>query len=91
MHQSLATTRELEVENQKLRKTIEEYRQEFADVKSQEVTINRLKDRVKQLEDSQEDLVAARVRERERQVRRHIHMKNKQTKKKNNKKTTSGE
>eukprot|EP00053_Salpingoeca_punica_P016324 m.153539 g.153539 ORF g.153539 m.153539 type:complete len:665 (+) comp16942_c0_seq1:248-2242(+) len=61
-------SRELVLENQKLKQTIEEYRSEFSDVKNQEVTINLLKDKIKEYEEKTADIVETKVKEKERQM-----------------------
>eukprot|EP00047_Mylnosiga_fluctuans_P021623 m.107027 g.107027 ORF g.107027 m.107027 type:complete len:649 (+) comp8964_c0_seq1:1835-3781(+) len=66
----MAASKELELTNQRLMHTIEEYRTEFADLKNQDVTIARLKDELKKYEDKMEDSVQQRVREKERQLLR---------------------
>lgn len=61
---------QVEVENQKLRQTLEEYHAEFAEIKSQEATISRLEKKLKEAEEKTEEAVAARVKEKERQAQK---------------------
>jgi len=61
---------DLEVENQKLRETLEEYNHEFADVKNQEVTIKQLREKIKDLEDKTESTIQQRLKEKEKELQR---------------------
>ncbi|CAF1484562.1 unnamed protein product, partial [Adineta steineri] len=61
---------DLEVENQKLRETLDEYNHEFADVKNQEVTIKQLREKIKDLEDKTESTIQQRVKEKEKELQR---------------------
>ncbi|CAF3789921.1 unnamed protein product, partial [Adineta steineri] len=61
---------DLEVENQKLRETLDEYNHEFADVKNQEVTIKQLREKIKDLEDRTESNIQQRVKEKEKELQR---------------------
>jgi homeobox protein cut-like len=63
-------SQDLEVENKKLRETLDEYNVEFAEVKNQEVTIKALKDKIKDLEDKSEQLVQSKLKEREKELQR---------------------
>lgn len=62
----------MEIENQKLRQTIEEYHQEFAEMKNQEVTIKRLKEELAELKDDVDQTVQVsgigKVRERRKEA-----------------------
>ena len=53
----IAKLQELELENAELRKTLGDYNEEFAEVKNQEATVNRLRKEIKSLEKSLEDEV----------------------------------
>jgi len=64
-----ARAKELEFENQKLQQQLSEYKQEHADLQNQEVTIAKLKDRVKQLESYTDDIASERARAKETEVR----------------------
>jgi homeobox protein cut-like len=61
---------DLEVENQKLRETLDEYNHEFADVKNQEVTIKQLREKIKDLEDKTESTIQQRIKEKEKELQR---------------------
>ncbi|CAF1667360.1 unnamed protein product [Rotaria magnacalcarata] len=61
---------DLEVENQKLRETLAEYNNEFADVKNQEVTIKQLREKIKDLEDKTESAIQQRIKEKEKELQR---------------------
>ncbi|CAF4957323.1 unnamed protein product, partial [Rotaria socialis] len=61
---------DLEVENQKLRETLAEYNNEFADVKNQEVTIKQLREKIKDLEDKTESTIQQRIKEKEKELQR---------------------
>lgn len=61
---------ELELENNQLRDTLNEYNNEFAQVKNQEVTIKSLKEKVRSLEEEMESKVCNQLKERERQLER---------------------
>lgn len=45
-----------EIEVKQLRETLQEYNSEFAHVKNQEVTIQKLKDQIKDMEDRMEEM-----------------------------------
>ncbi|XP_046840802.1 protein CASP-like [Xenia sp. Carnegie-2017] len=57
-----------EIENKKLRDTLSEYNNEFAEVKNQEVTINRLREKLKEYEDKIEETAQLRVQEKEKEM-----------------------
>ncbi|CAF1530145.1 unnamed protein product, partial [Adineta ricciae] len=67
---------DLEVENQKLRETLAEYNNEFADVKNQdrnvtvEVTIKQLREKIKDLEDKTESTIQQRVKDKDKELQR---------------------
>lgn len=61
---------DLEIENKQLRETLEEYNQEFAEVKNQEVTIKNLRDKLKEYEDRMEANAQARAKEKEKELQR---------------------
>ncbi|XP_072044688.1 protein CASP-like isoform X2 [Amphiura filiformis] len=69
---------DLEIENQKLRETLDEYNQEFAEVKNQEVTIKNLRDKVKEYEDKMEAVAEARAKEKEKELQRSFANKERQ-------------
>ncbi len=58
MQQRLQQTQDHEIEVKQLRETLQEYNKEFAQVKNQEVTIQKLRDQLKNLEDEIEDRAA---------------------------------
>lgn len=66
----MQSAQELEIENTKLKETIREYREEFADVRNQEVTIKQLREKLQELEGSFDKAVNTKVQERERQLAR---------------------
>jgi homeobox protein cut-like len=68
LQQKLERAQDCEIENKQLRETLEEYNSEFAHVKNQEVTINRLKEQLKQLELRMEQSVEERVKRREAEL-----------------------
>jgi homeobox protein cut-like len=68
VQQRLQSAGDHEVQNSKLRETLEEYKSEFAQVKSQEVTINRLREKLKEMEQDQEGKMAARAIEQEAEI-----------------------
>jgi homeobox protein cut-like len=51
-----------------LKKTLEEYHAEFAHVKNQEVTVSRLKDKLKEYEDKEEQTAMAKIKEKENEL-----------------------
>ncbi|XP_022109689.1 protein CASP-like isoform X2 [Acanthaster planci] len=61
---------DLEVENQKLRETLEEYNLEFAEVKNQEVTIKNLKEKLREYEERMESAAQSRAKEKEKELQR---------------------
>lgn len=61
---------DLEIENKQLRDTLDDYNNEFAQVKNQEVTIKMLKDKIKELEDKSEQLVQQRIKDKEKELQR---------------------
>ncbi|CAH3149796.1 unnamed protein product [Porites lobata] len=68
--QKVAKLQDYEIENKQLRETLEEYNTEFAEVKNQEVTINRLKEKLREYEEKIEDRVQARVKEKEKDIQK---------------------
>ncbi|KAL9980107.1 hypothetical protein ACROYT_G008650 [Oculina patagonica] len=68
--QKVSKLQDYEIENKQLRETLEEYNTEFAEVKNQEVTINRLKEKLREYEDKMEDRVQARVKEKEKDMQK---------------------
>ncbi|XP_041456465.1 homeobox protein cut-like 1 isoform X1 [Lytechinus variegatus] len=69
---------DLEIENQKLRETLEEYNKEFAEVKNQEVTIKNLQTKLKEYEERSESVAQARADEKEKELHRDFAEKEKQ-------------
>ena len=61
----LDKTKDLEIENQKLRDTLAEYNTEFAEVKNQEVTLQKLKDKLKAYEEQGEEKLKSLLEEKE--------------------------
>ena len=59
--QKLMQSQDHEIEVKQLRETLQEYNSEFAHVKNQEVTIQKLKDQVKDMEDKMEEMTVVRV------------------------------
>jgi len=59
---------DLEIENQKLRETLDEYNHEFAEVKNQEVTIKQLREKLKEHEERVEATAQTRAKEKEREL-----------------------
>ncbi|XP_068748257.1 protein CASP-like isoform X1 [Montipora capricornis] len=68
--QKVSKLQDYEIENKQLKETLEEYNTEFAEVKNQEVTINRLKEKLREFEDKMEDRVQARVKEKEKDIQK---------------------
>ncbi|CAB4004953.1 homeobox cut-like 1 isoform X1 [Paramuricea clavata] len=62
--------KDFEIENKKLRETLNEYNTEFAEVKNQEVTINRLREKVREYEDKIEDTAKIRVKDKEKELQK---------------------
>ncbi|UJR22316.1 hypothetical protein I4U23_025378 [Adineta vaga] len=69
---------DLEVENQKLRETLDEYNHEFADVKNQEVTIKQLREKIKDLEEKTESTLQQRIKDKEKELQRSFGEKERQ-------------
>jgi hypothetical protein len=67
-----ASARDLAAENAALKATLDEYRRDFSELTSQDVTVARLRERIAQLEGAHETSVAAAVAERERVLRRDV-------------------
>eukprot|EP01135_Chromosphaera_perkinsii_P003915 Nk52_evm16s262 gene=Nk52_evmTU16s262 len=63
----IARFHELEMENTELRATLGEYNKEFADVKNQEATVNKLKRELKEMKDSIEEQAQMKI-ENEREL-----------------------
>uniref|UniRef100_A0AAY4ABB3 Homeobox protein cut-like n=1 Tax=Denticeps clupeoides TaxID=299321 RepID=A0AAY4ABB3_9TELE len=57
-----------EMENQKLRETLEDYNKEFAEVKNQEVTIKALKDKIRDYEQTLKNQAESLAQEKEQQL-----------------------
>ncbi|XP_033111582.1 homeobox protein cut-like 1 isoform X1 [Anneissia japonica] len=74
----LQKAQDLEIENQKLRETLEEYNHEFAEVKNQEVTIKNLKEKLKEYEGKIEATAQARAKEKEKELQREFADKERQ-------------
>ncbi|XP_064392801.1 protein CASP-like [Halichondria panicea] len=62
--QKLMQSQDHEIEVKQLRETLQEYNSEFAHVKNQEVTIQKLRDTIKEMEDRLEEMTAVRVSEK---------------------------
>ncbi|XP_033627656.1 homeobox protein cut-like 2 isoform X2 [Asterias rubens] len=69
---------DLEVENQKLRETLDEYNQEFAEVKNQEVTIKNLREKLRDYEERLETTAQSRAKEKEKELQREFIEKERQ-------------
>lgn len=65
----------LELENKKLKGQIEEFQNEFREIKNQEVTIRRLEDKIKDYEIQMNVLVQKQVEEATEQVKKTIDAK----------------
>jgi homeobox protein cut-like len=61
---------DIEIENKQLRETLDEYNNEFKDVKNQEVTIKLLKEKLKDMESSGETQLQQRIKEKEKEMQR---------------------
>ncbi|XP_028400316.1 protein CASP-like [Dendronephthya gigantea] len=68
--QKVSKFHDYEVENKKLRETLNEYNTEFAEVKNQEVTINRLREKIREYEDKIEETAKLRVKEKEKELQK---------------------
>eukprot|EP00731_Ephydatia_muelleri_P023124 Em0015g707a len=66
--QKLMTAQDLEIENKQLRETLNEYNSEFAHVKNQEVTIVRLREQVKDLEEKMQQSITVSLSEKEAEL-----------------------
>ncbi|KAK3736333.1 hypothetical protein QZH41_020805 [Actinostola sp. cb2023] len=78
IHQQKASKiQDYEIENKKLRETLEEYNTEFAEVKNQEVTLNKLKEKIKEYDEKLEERVLSKVKEREKELQREFAEKEK--------------
>ncbi|XP_012558944.1 protein CASP-like isoform X1 [Hydra vulgaris] len=66
MKKQLDKAKDLELENQQLRTTLEEYNTEFADVKNQEITLNKLKEKLKKYEEQTDEKLKALLDEKEK-------------------------
>ncbi|XP_057294347.1 protein CASP-like [Hydractinia symbiolongicarpus] len=64
----LDKAKDLELENQKLRETLDEYHSEFAEVKNQEVTLNKLKEKIKEYEEEAEKKLKTMLEEKEKEL-----------------------
>ena len=62
--------KDLEIENKQLKNTLDEYHEEFAQVKNQEVTIKGLKDKIKEIESASEQQIQQRLKEKEKELQR---------------------
>ncbi|XP_077862726.1 homeobox protein cut-like 1 [Saccoglossus kowalevskii] len=77
LQKKMQRAQDLEIENQKLRETLNEYNNEFAEVKNQEVTIKTLKEKLKEYEDKMEAVAQARAKEKEKELQREFAEKEK--------------
>ena len=59
--QKLMQSQDHEIEVKQLRETLQEYNSEFAHVKNQEVTIQKLKDQIKDMEDRMEEITVVSI------------------------------
>nr|XP_006812774.1 PREDICTED: protein CASP isoform X2 [Saccoglossus kowalevskii] len=78
LQKKMQRAQDLEIENQKLRETLNEYNNEFAEVKNQEVTIKTLKEKLKEYEDKMEAVAQARAKEKEKELQREFAEKERQ-------------
>lgn len=61
---------DLELENKMLKDTLDDFKLEFSQVKNQEPTIKLLKDRIKELEEKADIQIAAKLKEREKELQK---------------------
>jgi len=66
----LEKSKDVDLENQKLRETLDEYHSEFAEVKNQEVTLNKLKDKLKEYEEDSEKKLENLLKEKEQEIQK---------------------
>jgi len=59
---------ELEEENRRLQKELEEFHKEFQEIQNQEVTVRRLEERLREYETEMDELVASKIAAREREL-----------------------
>lgn len=59
---------ELEAENRRLHKELEEFHKEFQEIQNQEVTVRRLEERLREYESKMDELVAEKVKSQEREL-----------------------
>ncbi|XP_070572082.1 homeobox protein cut-like 1 isoform X1 [Ptychodera flava] len=78
LQKKVQRAQDLEVENQKLRETLDEYNHEFAEVKNQEVTIKTLKEKLKEFEEKMEAVAQSRAKEKEKDLQREFAEKERQ-------------
>eukprot|EP00794_Sanderia_malayensis_P014305 gene14305-15793_t len=76
--QHLIKFKDLEIENQKLRETLDEYHVEFKEVKNQEVTIKELRERLKELEEKNEEKLQAKLKDRAKNLEKDFDNREKQ-------------
>lgn len=76
--QKLQRLQDLDIENRKLRDTLNDYNQEFKEVKNQDVTIKQLKEKLRDYEERLETSAMARAKEKERELQRHFGDKERQ-------------
>lgn len=69
-HKKAEKMQDLEIECKQLKNTLEEYHEEFAHVKNQEVTIKSLKEKIKEIESSNEQQIFQRLKEKEKEIQR---------------------
>ncbi|XP_019614890.1 PREDICTED: homeobox protein cut-like 1 isoform X1 [Branchiostoma belcheri] len=70
LQKKVQRAQDVEVENEKLRETLEEYNKEFAEVKNQEVTIKQLREKLRETEEKMESLAQGRAKEKEKELQR---------------------
>jgi len=74
----LSKIKDLEMENQKLRETLDEYHVEFKEVKNQEVTIKELKEKLREFEEKTDEKLLVKLKEREDDLQKDFVVKEKQ-------------
>lgn len=67
-HKKAEKMQDLEIENKQLKNTLDEYHEEFAQVKNQEVTIKNLKEKIKEMELTNEQQIQVKLKEREKEL-----------------------
>ncbi|RDD38035.1 Protein CASP [Trichoplax sp. H2] len=70
LQQKLQDLQDYEIENAKLRETINDYKNEFLEVKNQEVTIKSLNEKIKEYEERMENTIQAKTKETQKLMRK---------------------